>query len=161
MTAVSVPSEVPTETGQGISSDTLADMLAQSAFIVMGVLSRIGAEYELSLTQLRVLGILRDHRPRMAELADFLGLERSTMSGLVDRAEKRGLLERDKNAVDGRAIDVVMTSAGLGLAEHIRAELHQALAPTLDRLNANEHRTLSRLLGRMLGSADAPPIRHG
>jgi DNA-binding MarR family transcriptional regulator len=26
----------------------------------------------------------------MAELADYLGLEKSTMSGLVDRAERRG-----------------------------------------------------------------------
>ncbi len=78
------------------------DALAQSGFAVMGVLTRIGAEHDLSLTQMRVLGILRDRRLRMAELAGFLGLERSTLSGLVDRAEARGLLERGRSAEDGR-----------------------------------------------------------
>lgn len=45
------------------STDALVDGLVRSAFQVMGVLTRIGAEYDLSLTQLRVLGILRDRTP--------------------------------------------------------------------------------------------------
>ncbi|MBL7622848.1 MULTISPECIES: hypothetical protein [unclassified Frankia] len=45
--------------------------MAQIAYTVMAVLTRVAAEHDLSLTQLRVFGILRDHRPRMAELADF------------------------------------------------------------------------------------------
>ncbi len=51
---------------------SLTDALAQSAFVVMGALTRIAAEHDLSLTQLRVFGILRDREPRMSELADFL-----------------------------------------------------------------------------------------
>ncbi|MBC6463768.1 MarR family transcriptional regulator [Actinomadura sp. HBU206391] len=133
--------------------EALVDALAQSAFVVMGVLTRIGAEHELSLTQLRVFGILRDRRPRMAELADFLGLDKSTISGLVDRAEQRGLLERGKNADDGRVVDVFMTAAGLELAERVHAQVRRALAPTTGRLDAKERRTLTRLLERMLGSA--------
>lgn len=153
MTAQQTPREISSEAQIGGSTETLADLLAQAAFVVMGELSRIGAEHELSLTQLRVLGILRDRRPRMAELADFLGLERSTMSGLVDRAEKRGLLRRDKSAEDGRAIDVMMTVTGLELAERIRAELHRALEPAMARLEAPERRAAMQLLGRMLGNA--------
>jgi len=38
------------------------------------VLNRIGTEHDLSLTQLRVLGILRDRRVKMSELAGYLGL---------------------------------------------------------------------------------------
>lgn len=132
--------------------EALIDALVQSAFVVMGVLTRIGAEHELSLTQLRVLGILRDRRPRMAELADHLGLEKSTMSGLVDRAERRGLLARGRNADDARAVDVFMTPAGLELAERLHAEVRHALAPTTDRLDAKGRRALTRLLERMLGS---------
>lgn len=133
------------------AGEALVDALTQSAFVVMGTLSRIGAEHDLSLTQLRVLGILRDRRPRMAQLADFLGLDKSTMSGLVDRAERRGLLARGKNADDGRAVDVFMTEAGLELASRIHAELRHALSPTLDHLDEDERRTLTRLLERMLG----------
>ena len=126
------------------------DALAQSSFVVMGVLTRIGAEHDLSLTQLRVLGILRDRRVRMSDLANYLGLDKSTMSGLVDRAERRGLLERGKNPTDGRAVDVFMTAAGRELAQRVHAQVSRALAPIMDRLGSRERSTLTRLLARML-----------
>ena len=110
-------------------ADALVDALAQSAFAVIGVVTRVGAAHDLSLTQMRVLGILRDRRLRMAELAAFLGLEKSTMSGLVERAERRGLLARAKSAGDGRAVDVFMTAEGRELAERAHAEVRRALAP--------------------------------
>jgi DNA-binding MarR family transcriptional regulator len=112
----------------------------------MGVLSRIGAENDLSLTQMRVLGILRDRRLRMTDLADHLGLERSTLSGLVDRAERRGLLARAKNAGDGRAVDVFMTTAGSELAERVHADVTRALLPLTGHLDAAERQALTRLL---------------
>jgi DNA-binding MarR family transcriptional regulator len=139
----------------GPDGEALVDALAQSAFVVMGVLTRIGAAHDLSLTQLRVLGILRDRRARVTELAGFLGLEKSTMSGLVDRAERRGLLERGRSAEDGRAVDVFMTAPGLELAERVHAEVRRALAPTTSRLDTGERHTLTRLLERMLGPAQA------
>jgi DNA-binding MarR family transcriptional regulator len=89
----------------------------------------------------------------MAELADFLGLDKSTMSGLVDRAERRGLLARAKNAGDGRAVDVFLTAAGADLAERAHGEVCRALAPTTGRLTANQRHSLTRLLGLMLGPA--------
>jgi DNA-binding MarR family transcriptional regulator len=116
----------------------------------MGVLTRVAAEHDVSLTQLRVFGILRDRRPRMAELADYLGLEKSTMSGLVDRAERRGLLQRGRNADDARATDVFMTPAGIELAERAHAEVRRALAPITDRLDAEHRRALATLLEQML-----------
>ena len=67
--------------------DELMDGLVQVSFAVVATLTQLGAAYDLSLTQLRVLAILRDREPRMAELADHLGLDRSTVSGLIDRLE--------------------------------------------------------------------------
>ena len=66
--------------------EELRDALAQISFALMAVLTEVAAEHDLSLTQLRVLGILRDREPTMADLAAFTGLERSTVSGLIDRA---------------------------------------------------------------------------
>jgi len=133
----------------------LVDALAQAAFVVMGVLTRIGAAHDLSLTQMRVLGILRDRKPRMAELADFLGLDKSTMSGLVERAERRGLLERGRNPDDGRAFDVAMTRAGRTLAARVHDEVIRELAPTVGRIDGAERRVLARLLEQMLGVSNA------
>ncbi|MFG1920660.1 MarR family winged helix-turn-helix transcriptional regulator [Cryptosporangium sp. NPDC048952] len=134
-----------------MSTDALMDALVRTSFEVMGALTRIGAAHDLSLTQLRVLGILRDRRARMTELAVFLGLDKSTLSGLVDRAEKRGLLARGKNPDDGRVVDVYMTPAGLELADRVYVEVRQALSPATDRLDAVEHDQLIRLLEQALG----------
>lgn len=138
----------------GHDGEVLVDALAQSAFVVMGVLNRLATEHDLSLTQLRVFGILRDRTPRMSELAQFLGLDKSTMSGLVERAERRGLLERVKNPVDSRATDVTMTAAGKALANRIHGEFQQALTPLTGHLGAADRRTLSRLLHHMLEPGD-------
>jgi DNA-binding MarR family transcriptional regulator len=151
--AHAVSGEAPTDGEIDAAAGLLVDALAQSAFVVMGALTRIGAAHDLSLTQMRALGILRDRRLRMAELAGFLGLERSTLSGLVDRAERRGLLARERSADDGRAVDVFTTPAGVRLAECVHADVHRALLPVTGRLDAGEREALTGLLERMLGSA--------
>ena len=132
-----------------MSTDDLVDALVRSSYQVMGVLTRIGAEHDLSLTQLRVLGILRDRRARVTELASFLGLDKSTMSGLIDRAERRGLLARGKNPEDRRAVDVFMTPAGLELAGRVQEEVRRALAPATDRLDPEQRDQLVALLAAL------------
>jgi DNA-binding MarR family transcriptional regulator len=129
----------------------LVDVLVQAAFATMAVLNKVGADNDLSLTQLRVLGILRDRRLRMAALADYLGLEKSTMTGLVDRAEKRGLLERAPSASDGRAVDVFLSPDGADLAERLYAQVQQSLAPMTDELGPAGQRRLQSLLEQLIG----------
>lgn len=128
----------------------LADTLVTTAFVTMAVINKIGAENDLSLSLIRVLGILWDRRPRMAELADYLGLEKQTMSGLIARAEKRGLVARAPNEDDGRATDVFLTSDGVKLVKRLRVQGQQALAPVIEQLSAPDQQILQKLLQRML-----------
>lgn len=131
--------------------EELADALMTSAFVTMAIVNRIGAEHDLSLSLMRVLGILWDRRPRMTELADYLGLEKQTMSGLIARAEKRGLVARAPNKEDGRATDVFLTSEGARLVRLLREQGQQALAPAIERLSAAERKRLRELLQKGLG----------
>ena len=131
-------------------AEGLADALVPTAFVTMAVLNKIGAENDLSLTLIRVLGILRDRRPRMAELAHHLGLEKQTMSGLIARAEKKGLVARAPNEQDGRAIDVFLTPQGAELVSLLHAQMQQALAPMTEGLSSPDQQLLRELLQRML-----------
>ncbi|MEV5413127.1 MarR family transcriptional regulator [Thermopolyspora sp. NPDC052614] len=140
-------------------TDALEDALVRCSYHVMGILTRVGAENDLSLTQLRVLGILRDRRGRMSDLAAHLGLDKSTMSGLVDRAERRGLLARGKNPEDGRVVDVYATPAGLELIERMLAEFRRELAPAIEPLTPEQRGQLTRLLGILLERPPAAPVR--
>ncbi|MEU8661815.1 MarR family winged helix-turn-helix transcriptional regulator [Actinoplanes philippinensis] len=130
--------------------DALVDALVRCTFQITGVLTRIGADNDLSLTQLRVFGILRDRRPRVTALAAHLGLDKSTMSGLIDRAERRGLLAREKNPADGRVVDVFLTPAGRDLTQRLYLEVRDALAPELLRLRPEQRVQLVALLDPLL-----------
>jgi DNA-binding MarR family transcriptional regulator len=70
------------------------DGLVQLSFLVHGLLERRAAEHELSMIQVRLLGVLRDRKPTINEVAALLRLDKSSVSGLVDRAERRGLVAR-------------------------------------------------------------------
>ena len=112
---------------------TTVDALVQLSFTVQLTLTRIAAENELSVTSLRLLGILRDRTPSMAAIAEHLDLDRSSVSGLIDRVERRGLVERARSDSDARVILVRATPAGLELAETVGAQvtnrLERMLAP--------------------------------
>lgn len=139
--------DTPPASGEG-----LADALVMTAFVTMAVINRIAAEHDLSLSLFRVLGILHDRRPRMSELADYLGLEKQTMSGLIARAEKRGLVARAPNAEDRRATDVFLTPEGAALIARLRAEGQTALTPAIEGLAPPDQLLLENLLVRLVGN---------
>ena len=130
--------------------DKLRDALAQMAFTLMAVLTEVAAEHDLSLTQLRVLGILRDREPSMAELATFTGLERSTISGLIDRAAARGLIRRTADAHDGRSVRVSLTESARNLVPEIIGAVGDRIEPLTARLNGIEQKQLTALLTKAL-----------
>ncbi|CAH0187659.1 hypothetical protein SRABI76_01691 [Microbacterium oxydans] len=130
--------------------DDLIDALGQTAFMTMGVLTGLAADAGLSLTQLRVLAILRDRRLRMSDLAEYLGLEKSTMSGLVSRAERARLLARVPNEQDARSVDVVLTDRGRDVADSLTVALRDTLLPLTERISVADRHALAALLRRML-----------
>jgi DNA-binding MarR family transcriptional regulator len=140
------PAAPSADTGQ----QELISALVRASFATTAVLSRVAAEHDLSLTQLRVLAILRDRRVRMSELADYLGLDKSTISGLVDRAEKRGLLQRAPNPADGRATDVLLTAEGRQLADLGEGKVARSLSPMTGTLTRAETLRLTALLEHVL-----------
>jgi MarR family transcriptional regulator, lower aerobic nicotinate degradation pathway regulator len=123
----------------------------QASFTVQAVLGEIAAEHELSIIQLRLLGVLRDREPRMAALAQALGLTKSSATGLVDRAARRGLVRRTTIPVgDERAVHVVITDGGRALIDAVAVPVAARLAALLEGLSEAEHGQLSRLLTQLV-----------
>jgi len=140
---------MPTRSGSELDPK-LMDALVQTSFSVIARLSQAAAAHDLSLTQLRMLAILRDHQPKMAELATYLGLDRSSVSGLIDRAAKRGLVQRTSSGDDGRSFRVSLTADGRRLAPALTAEIAELIAPLTRSLTIAERQRLGDLLIRML-----------
>ncbi len=101
----------------------IVDGLVQLSFLIQAILSRVAANHDMTPVQLRLLGILRGREPAMLELARYLNLDKSSVSGLIDRAERRGLVKRTTTSVDGRVIRVRLTDDGQRLADVGAAEV--------------------------------------
>jgi MarR family transcriptional regulator, lower aerobic nicotinate degradation pathway regulator len=121
----------------------LVDALAQLTFAVQGSLGRIAAAHDLSIVQARLLGILRDRRPTIKELASFLQLDKSSVTGLVDRAEDRGLVRRVPSAVDGRSVQVAITGAGRKLVASATSAFETEIAMLAAELSEAQRARLS------------------
>jgi MarR family transcriptional regulator, lower aerobic nicotinate degradation pathway regulator len=131
--------------------DELRDALVQISFALMAALTEVAAEHDLSLTQLRMLGILRDREPTMADLAAFTGLERSTISGLIDRAVQRGLVVRTADPRDGRSVRVSLTTQARDLVPEVTAAIGDRIKTLTTRLSGSEQKRLTALLVKALG----------
>jgi MarR family transcriptional regulator, lower aerobic nicotinate degradation pathway regulator len=134
------------------------DALAQASFLLQGTLEHRAGEHGLSLIQTRLLGILRDRKPTMNELAQLLGLDKSSTSGLVDRAERRGLVRRLPSQIDRRSVRVSLTADGRTLVQAVADAFETDVAALVDPLDPEERATLTDLLSRLLVAHAA---RHG
>jgi MarR family transcriptional regulator, lower aerobic nicotinate degradation pathway regulator len=127
------------------------DALVQLSFAVQAVLVRAATEAGLSVTLLRLLGILRDRTPPMSDLAEHLGLDRSSITGLVDRAERRGLVTRSPGAHDARVTLVGMTAAGRDVARRTATAVAGGLAALVEGVPAADRAALVRVADTVLG----------
>jgi DNA-binding MarR family transcriptional regulator len=128
----------------------LVDALVQLSFAVQAALGSVAASHDLSVIQLRLLGVLRDREPAMLDLAHALNLEKSSVTGLVDRAQRRGLVERVGAEHDGRAVHVRLTSLGHDVATQLAGHVARHVADLADRLPQKERAKLARLASRVV-----------
>ncbi|MFJ9345311.1 MarR family winged helix-turn-helix transcriptional regulator [Streptomyces sp. NPDC101237] len=133
----------------------IVDSLAQLSFLVQAALGRVAAEHGLSIVQLRLLGVLRDRTPGMQELARHLGLDKSSMTGLVDRAERRDLVRRSPSPHDRRSTLVAVTPEGRRLMRSCETEVEQQIRDLTAHLTEDQRDRLS-LLATALVSPHTP-----
>jgi DNA-binding MarR family transcriptional regulator len=109
------------------------------------------AEFDLSAPQARALHYLREPRT-MGELADMLCCDASNVTGIVDRLEARGVVERQAVPGDRRVKRIVLTDDG----RRLWAEHHQRLladVPLVAGLSADEREVLHDLLARAVAAS--------
>lgn len=107
----------------------------------------------VSMTHLYVMGLLAQHgNAPMSRVAELLDVSLSNATGIVDRMEERGFVERVRVADDRRVVLVRLTDRGrtvLDEAEVLRRDLIERL---LSRLDAVQLRRLSTTLADVHGA---------
>ncbi len=124
--------------------------------------STFASKLEVSQRELVLLQTLDRHGPMITrELGGRFGVPVSTMTGLVDRMEKKGLVRRVRQSDDRRAISLEATPAGsLALKEHARG-IEAIARGMLAALSDRDQQTLLGLLRRIREAFGLPARETG
>ncbi|OEV12845.1 DNA-binding MarR family transcriptional regulator [Streptomyces sp. Amel2xB2] len=130
-----------------------ADALVRLTHLVQRVFADVSRAHDLTPQQAQLLCVLTRGPAGMTELSHVLYLEKSSLTGLVDRIERRGLVVRQRSSHDRRACQVALTDKGTRLAH----ETHDAITARLESLAGDLSRTdrerVTSVVVRLLGGA--------
>jgi len=132
-------------------ADALA--LIQLSGLVQETFARVADEHELTPVQGRMLCVLAQKPYGMAELARVFGVGKANLTGLIDRAESRGLVSRSLVPGDRRAIQVLLTADGRRAAAVFHQEVTAELAAYLDPLAPGERAAFRAAAAAVAGAA--------
>jgi DNA-binding MarR family transcriptional regulator len=119
---------------------------------------RTWKELELTVTQLRVLLILRETPGAPAGLlAENLRVTPPTVTGLVDRLVRMGVVRREEDSKDRRLVRNVLTDRGQEVLGEVEREGRAFLTQLFERLSAEQLSNLVESLDALTTAADTLP----
>jgi MarR family transcriptional regulator, organic hydroperoxide resistance regulator len=96
--------------------------LQRATHATLQVLAADLVDLDLSASELNALGNLADGRGRtVSELGTAIGIRPTTLTGVLDRLERRGLISRGVRAGDRRSVLIELTPAGRETATAVGA----------------------------------------
>jgi DNA-binding MarR family transcriptional regulator len=149
ITTPATPTTAPGVTVPTSSSDPLVDSIVAELHGMIGSLRCAGTgrmvKAGISMTHLHILWVLEHHGELpMSRLAEVLDVSVSNATGLVDRMEERGLVERVRVPDDRRIVIVRASPDGARIRDEIEALKQDGMRSILGRLTPSQ---LDRLLG--------------
>jgi len=120
--------------------------------------ARMEAELAPQLTagQLEVLELLQAHEPmKPSDLLPHLETTPAAITTLLDRMERAGLVERNRDEDDRRIVWVTMTELGRSEVERGVAVRGAIVSQSLDRISSHNRQLLVYLIGKVSGTREA------
>lgn len=138
---------------EGATPSQIIDALAPLHAEYRQVWATMCHAHGISILGFQLVGLLELHRELpMSRIADELDVALPNATGIVDRAEERGLVERHDDPADRRVVLVGLTAAGRRLVRDMEASRRKRLARLFAELDDAQR---ARLLqsARDLGAA--------
>jgi DNA-binding MarR family transcriptional regulator len=115
-------------------------------------------ELDLSMTQLKILHILdgSDRELTPSELAQVVGLSPAATGRAVDALTRSGVVSRREDEADRRVKRLALTPAGTDAVQRIARARVEALAKSVDKLDARQRDALYAALAPLLPDSPVP-----
>lgn len=97
-----------------------------------------------------LMSLWREDGLKMIDLGRKAGLEPSTMTGLLDRMERDGLVERRPDPADRRVLKIFLTAAGAGARDAVVRIVDETLSGVFAGIDAGEIEALKGLMRQVL-----------
>ena len=95
----------------------------------------LNKKYQISAAQLNCILTLDEYGPLpLSRIADHMMVRSSTVTGVVDRLEQKGLAQRMRNSPDRRVITIQLTNAGKKLAKNAPPPIQQKVIDGLKQI---------------------------
>lgn len=113
---------------------------------------------DLNVNMLQYIDIIGSlERPNATRIAEALGLAKPSVTAILQKLERRGIVQKQPNPKDGRSVQVVLTEKGSRVMEAYR-DAHRAFALQLkDRLEPDDYAKLVDLLAAAMGRGGVAP----
>ena len=156
MTTTSAPSAHPPA-----SAEVKATLLAYLDALALAepIQARLWQLAEITLTQVQVLRALREGPLALGRLGHANGLSATSVTRLVDRLERRGLVSRRRESEDRRLVQVHLAPEGERLLGEIKVMRGSNLHQAVDAMTGEERRQLTAGLKRLVELARGAGVR--
>ena len=117
---------------------------------------KLDSEFHVTTPQMICLyELLRNDGITLSQLTKAVSLNISTVNGIVDRLEAKGLLTRQRSDVDRRKVLLHITEGGRQITRNAPSLLQEKLASELRKLPELEQVTIAMSLERIVGLMEA------
>ncbi len=101
-------------------SEDICKFINKSALLHKRVMAKILERFELTYAQYQVLKTIKKHDTLSAkEILVHLDTDKATLSGVLGRLEKNGLIKREKDPKDKRLMHISLTAASIALCSNV------------------------------------------
>lgn len=120
-------------------SDSILLALQRATHRTLQALTAALADLDLTASEINTLANLADGRSRnVRELAEDTGTRATTLTGVLDRLERRGYLTRELDPADRRSFRLILTAPGRAAARKVRAAVTDLEVAALAGLSARQ-----------------------
>ncbi|WP_438028095.1 MarR family winged helix-turn-helix transcriptional regulator [Sorangium sp. So ce233] len=130
--------------------DAIVEMIiylyTESRRLTKGMASGFG----LTGPQLTILKLLESFQDlSLSTLSERIRAQNSTVTGIVDRMEREGLVRRERSKADRRVVHIRLSEKGARLAREIQVEPMEIFRSALLSLSSTDLRDLLRILTKL------------